>query len=183
LGFQSGFPTLRELRHAGGNLSAYSILRFLHILFAIVFVGGVFSRQLVRSIALRSDDPRDIAADIRLVDPIERYMVMPGSLLVILFGVALALTSGRPILCFLEGSSQNWLLVANALVVTTFILVPTVFLPKGKIFTHNLEEAIEAGRMTPQLQVSLDDGVVRLAHTIELVAVVLVVVLMVFRPF
>jgi uncharacterized membrane protein len=183
LGFWSGFPTSRERRHAGGNLSAYSILRFLHILFAIIFVGGVLSRQLVRSIAYRSDNPREIAAGIRLADPIEKYMVMPGSLLVILFGAALALTGGRPILGFLEGSTQNWLLVANALIAATFILVPTVFLPKGKIFARNLEEAIEAGVMTPQLQISIDDAAVRLAHTIELIAVVLVVALMVFRPF
>ena len=163
-------------------MNLYTLLRFLHIGSAILLVGGVIARQLTRSVAKRTEDPRALALIFQAADPIERYMVIPGSLLTILFGVILALYIGAPIFGFLQGASQNWLLLANLLLLLTIPLVPLVFIPRGKVFGAHLEEAIRLGRMTPELKASLDDPVVAAAHLFEELALILIVALMVFRP-
>ncbi len=85
----------------------YLVLRFLHIASAIIFVGGIFARQFVRSVAYQTDDVRKFAALSEGAGRIEQLMVIPGNLAVIVFGVILALITGAPILGFLQGSSTN----------------------------------------------------------------------------
>jgi uncharacterized membrane protein len=160
----------------------YVILRFLHIASAIAFVGGVFSRQLARSVAMRCNHPQEIALGFRVADPIERFMVIPGSNLATLFGVILALVAGVPMFGFLQGSSSNWLLAANVLILSEIVLVPSVFLPRGKVFGQHLEEAIQRGEVTPELRASMNDQIVRFSQVYELAATSLIVILMVFKP-
>jgi hypothetical protein len=161
----------------------YPILRFLHIASAIVFVGGLFGRQIVRAVANKSDDVRDFAALSRGASRIEMLMVRPGSLAVILFGIIVAIVRGTPIFGFLQGASENWLLVANLLLLGGILAVPLVFLPRGKQFDRYLVDALAGGQMTPELRAALEDPVVRLAHLYELVSAAIVVLLMALRPF
>lgn len=161
----------------------YFWVRFLHIITAIMFVGGLFARQLVHAYARKTDDIQIFAALSHAAGRIETIMLIPGNLAVILFGVILALLSGYPIFGFLQGASQNWLLVSNILLVLGFLMVPTIFVPRGKIFAVILEKALAEGRITPELHAALDDRVVKLAHVGEEVAVIIVVALMVFKPF
>jgi hypothetical protein len=63
------------------------------------------------------------------------------------------------------------------------VIVPTVFVPRGKKFDLALEAALAEGQMTPELRAALEDKVVKLAHLYEEVAIVIVVALMVFKPF
>jgi uncharacterized membrane protein len=116
-------------------MSVYLVIRFLHIVSAILLVGGVFARQLVRQRAKREEDPRSLAEGFRIAEPIEKFMVIPGSFLAVTFGVVLALWSGAPIFGFLQGASHNWLLLSNVLILGTFLLVPLVFLPVGGFST------------------------------------------------
>jgi uncharacterized membrane protein len=160
----------------------YLLVRFLHIGSAILLVGGIMARQLARSRTKRAAHPAALVAMFQAADPIERYMVMPGSFGVIVFGVAWALLTGAPLFGFLQGASRNWLLVSNVLVLLIALLVPLVFIPRGKVFDRLLQEAVEQGRITPALRASLDDPVVGLSHGFELAAVLLVFVLMVFKP-
>jgi hypothetical protein len=102
---------------------------------------------------------------------------------VTVIGVILAVIAGYPIFGFLQGASQNWLLVANILLVTAMGLVPTVFVPRGKKFEPALQSALAEGRITPGLRAAIDDPVVKLAHLYEQVSVIIVVALMVFKPF
>jgi uncharacterized membrane protein len=161
----------------------YLILRFLHIASAIALVGGVFARQFVRMAAYKADDVRDFAAMSQAAGRIESLMVIPGSLAVIVIGVLLALQINAPILGFLQGASQNWLLVSNLLLLFGVLAVPLVFVPRGKRFDPILREALAAGQITPQLRAALNDPVVRFAHWYEMISLVIVVFLMVFRPF
>jgi hypothetical protein len=110
-------------------------------------------------------------------------MVIPGNILAIVFGLILALTTRAPILGALEGSPSNWLLASILVLAVLFPLVPFVFLPRGKIFEASLLQAVAAGRITPELRQRMDDPVVRWAHTGEVVGVILIVVLMVVKPF
>ena len=164
-------------------MNSYLVLRFLHIASAIVFVGGIFARQLIRALAKQTHDVQVFAALSQAAGRIENLMVIPGNLAVILFGVLLALETGAPIFGFLQGASQNWLLVSNLLLGIGFLMVPLVFVPRSKKFDRVLKNALAEGRFTAELRAELDDKVIRVLHVVEMALVVLIVGLMVFKPF
>jgi len=164
-------------------MNLYGVIKLLHIIAAIVFVGGLFGRQLIRAYAKNMDDVRDFAVLSHAAGRIENFMVIPGNLAVILLGVILALMSGYPIFGFLQGAAQNWLLVSNILLVLGILAVPLVFVPRGKKFDLVLKNALAQERMMPELRAALDDKLIRLLHTLEIIMVILVVVLMVLKPF
>ena len=161
----------------------YLIIRFLHIVSAIVFIGGVFARQLLRSFAEKTDDVRNFVALNQAVGRIETFMVMPGNLGVILFGVILALITGSPILGFLQGASKNWLLVTIILLVFGVLTVPVVFVQRGKQFDLVLKDALAKGQMTAQLRAELDNKTIRFMYLTQITLPMVIVVLMVFKPF
>ena len=158
-------------------------VRFLHVASAMWFIGGILARQIVRAYAQRTDDVRRFAVMSEAAGRIESTMVIPGNLAVILFGVILGVQIGAPILGFLQGAERNWLLVSNILLLIGFLNVPLIFLPRGKRFRAALEDALARGQMTPELRAHLNDPLVRLAHGYELVSMVVIVYLMVVKPF
>jgi uncharacterized membrane protein len=164
-------------------VNLYSILKLVHILVAIWFLAGVIGRQMVRAVARESEDIHEFARLSEVAGRFERLMVIPGNMLVILAGIPLALVGGWPIFGFLQGSNSNWLLVANILLVLGLVSVPLVFLPRGKVFDQALQSALKVGAMTPGLQTALDDPVVRYAHWGENVGLLVIVALMVLKPF
>ena len=158
-------------------------VRFLHVASAMWFIGGILARQIVRAYAKRTDDVRRFAVMSEAAGRIESTMVIPGNLAVILFGVILGVQIGAPILGFLQGAERNWLLVSNILLLIGFLNVPLIFLPRGKRFQVALEDALARGQMTIELRAHLNDPLVRLAHGYELVSMVVIVYLMVVKPF
>ena len=158
-------------------------VRFLHVASAMWFIGGILARQIVRAYAKRTDDVRRFAVMSEAAGRIESTMVIPGNLAVILFGVILGVQIGAPILGFLQGAERNWLLVSNILLLIGFLNVPLIFLPRGKRFQVALEDALARGQMTTELLAHLNDPLVRLAHGYELVSMVVIVYLMVVKPF
>jgi hypothetical protein len=114
---------------------------------------------------------------------IERTMVIPVNFAVIVFGVILSLIIGAPVWGFLQGAPKNWLLVSNLLLLVGFFNVPLVFLPRRKMLNLALNDALARGQMTPELRAHINDRTVRMAHWFELISMVVVVFLMVFRPF
>ena len=161
----------------------FLFVRFLHVISAMWFIGGILARQIVRAYAKRTDDVRRFATFSEAAGRIENTMVIPGNMAVIIFGVILALIIKAPILGFLQGADRNWLLVSNLLLMIGLVIVPTVFLPRGKKFAVVLEEALAKGQMTPELRLHLEDPVVKAAHWYELISMPLIVFLMVFKPF
>jgi hypothetical protein len=114
---------------------------------------------------------------------IERLMVIPGNILVIVFGLLLALAIRAPILGILQGAKTNWLLASIAILAILFPLVPAVFLPRGRVFEASLLNARSKGTVSPELRRHMADPVVRWAHRAEMIGVALIVVLMVVKPF
>jgi len=88
-----------------------------------------------------------------------------------------------PIFGFLQGSSQNWLLVSNVLLVIMMILIAVVFVPHNKKVESILQHAPAEGRVTPELTAALDDNRNKISHFIEEVLVFAVAALMVLKPF
>ena len=62
-------------------------------------------------------------------------------------------------------------------------LVPTVFLPKGRVFGVAWEDALARGQPTARLLAAFADPVTRAAHGYEVAAIVAILALMIAKPF
>lgn len=161
----------------------YILVKFLHIASVIVCVGGMFARQLIRQSANKTNDIQSFATFSQAAGKIESAMVIPGMTAIMVFGVILGLVGHSPILGFLQGATQNWLLVSNLLLIGVLVIIPTVFVPRGKKFDPLLQDALAKGQITPELRAAMNDNTVRLAHRYEEVALIVITALMVLKPF
>lgn len=161
----------------------YNFFKLLHILAVVVMVGGMFARQLVRGIAKKSKDVKVIESLTQIAMRLDRAMVIPGGNFVLVFGVILALMLKWPIFGFLQGASQNWLLVSNILLILTMVLVGAVFIPYNKKLESIIQAALAEGQVTPELTAALNNQTNQLAHYAEEAVVLIIAALMVLKPF
>jgi hypothetical protein len=164
-------------------MSLAIFLRLLHVLTAFWLVSGLVGRGLTLGEAARASDIPRMRSLLTLAGRFERFMVIPASLAVLLFGLLTAWALGVPLLGFLQGARSNWLLLSLLLFISTIPLIPLIFIPRGKVFEAALEEATANGTVTTSLQTAFADPVVRAAHIYEFAAIAVVLVLMVTRPF
>jgi hypothetical protein len=169
-----------------GKMSPITValaLKFLHVAVAFWMTAGLVGRGVAQLRAERTTDVRALQLLMELVGRFDRLMVIPGSSAVFLLGLLTAWAQGLPVLGFIQGARTNWLLISLVLWIGVFVLVPMVFIPRGKVFGALFEEAIRLDRVTEQLAAALRDPVVRFAHIYEIVAVVVIIFLMVTKPF
>jgi hypothetical protein len=107
----------------------------------------------------------------------DRYMVTPGSMAVIVFGLVLAVVGDYSF------SANGWMLASLALYLSVAVLVPLVYLPKGKVFEAALEEAVEAGAPTTAFRAAFTDRTVWATRWYERIVVAVIIVLMITKPF
>jgi hypothetical protein len=88
-----------------------------------------------------------------------------------------------PILGFLQGSSQNWLLVSNILLVIMLSLIPILFVPHNKKVQALLQTAFAKDSVAPELTATLDDQRNKIAHYAEEIIILVIAALMVLKPF
>ena len=158
-------------------------LKFLHVLVAFWMTAGIVGRTVAQVRAERTHEIPSLQLLIELIGRFDRLMVIPGSTAVFLLGLLTAWAQGVPLLGFLQGARTNWLLISLVLWIGVFVLVPTVFIPRGKTFGAALEEAISADRVTDRLTAAFRDPLVRFAHIYEFVAILVIIWLMVAKPF
>ena len=159
------------------------IVKYLPILAVAITIGGMFARQLVRGFAQRSADIKTVASLTPVALRIDRTMVIPWSNMILVMGIILALVQQWPIFGFLQGATQNWLLVSNILLIIMLALIPTVFIPHNKKVEALLQAALAEGRITPELSAALNDKKNQVAHHAEEIIVLVVAALMVLKPF
>jgi low temperature requirement protein LtrA len=164
-------------------VNSYQFLKLLHELAAFWFIAGILGRQLARRQARRSTDIAAFTTLTGLAGRFESLMVIPGNLLVIVAGIVTAIIGRWPLFGFLQGAEANWLLVANLILLGGLLLVPLVYVPRGKKFDQALQAAQTAGAITPQLTTTLNDPVVKFAHLGEYLGLFVIIVLMVLKPF
>lgn len=164
-------------------MTVIGTLKFLHVLTGFWFTAGVVGRGVAQLRAERTTEIRSLQLLAELIGRFDNLMVIPGSTAVFLLGLLTAWVEGLPILGFLQGARTNWLLVSLVLFIGIFVAVPTVFIPRGKMFGAAFEEAIALGRVTDRLSSALRDPLVRLAHIYEVVAILVIIWLMVAKPF
>ena len=161
----------------------YLIIKYLHILAVTLTIGGMFARQLVRSFAKKSDDVNVAASLVRVAVRMDRVLVIPWSNIMIVMGIILAVMQKWPVFGFLQGASQNWLLVSNILLVVMLTTIFTIFIPHNKKVETILQTALSDGNITPELTAALEDNTNKTAHYVEEAIVLVVAALMVLKPF
>lgn len=155
------------------------MLRFLHVVAAFWFVAGLIGRDVVLARARRSQELGRIRELLDATAPFERLMVIPGSIAVLLLGIATMWEEELP----LWEDGTRWVTVSLLAFLTLVPLVPLVFLPRGRRFASALAGAIEVGEVTPELSAAFHDPVVAAARWYELLVVGFVLFLMVAKPF
>jgi hypothetical protein len=151
----------------------------LHVLIAFWFVAGLLGRDITLAKARGSTDVGLVAELAELAGRFERMMVRPGSIAVLVAGLLAAWAQHRP----LAGSGNWWLLVSLLLFLSAIPLIPLVFLPRGRVFEQALRGAQADGTVTPALTAALRDPAVQAARTYELVTLLMIIALMVTKPF
>lgn len=149
----------------------------LHVLAAFWFVAGLVGRGVTIAQVRRETDLGRVESLMAVTDRFEKWMVRPGSGAVLLLGLVTMVAQDRSLL------HEAWLLVSLVLYVVLFALVPTVFLPRGKRYDAALEDARPGGTVTPALAEALRDPMVALGRRLELAVVVVIIILMVTKPF
>ena len=155
------------------------LLILLHVASAFWFVAGLLGRGITIARARAAGDVELMANLMDLAGRFERLMVIPGSMVVVALGLVAAWVGDVPF----TGDGNWWLLTSLLLFVAIGLLVPTVFLPRGRVFEHAFEDAKAKGEITPELRAALDDPAVRNARWLELIVVAIILSLMVTKPF
>jgi hypothetical protein len=143
----------------------------------------MFSRQLVRGYAKKIDDLKVIASLNRVAVGIDRIMVIPWSNVMIIMGIILAVMLKWPIFGFLQGASQNWLLVSNILMLIMLGTIFTIFVPHNKKIEAILQIALEEGRVTAELSSAMEDRTNQMAHFAEEIIILTIAALIVLKSF
>jgi uncharacterized membrane protein len=151
----------------------------LHVVAAFLFVGGLIGRNLTLMMARTSRDIGMVAQLLTLAGRFESWLVIPGSFLVLLLGLLAAFSEH---LSFVADGNR-WLLVSLVIFLATAVLVPTVFLPRGKRFDAAMTDATARGEVTPELSAAFRDPVVAFARNAEAIGLVVIIGLMVLKPF
>ena len=163
-------------------MSVFLLIKLVHVASAMWLVGGLFARFLALGAASRSGEIRTTQALTELAGKFENRMVIPASMTLLVSGILAALLGGFPLLGPIQGGA-SWLLVSLFLYFTTIVLVPTVFLPRGRVFGAALDDAVARNEVTPRLRAAFADRVVVRSHWAEFIGVAVIVVLMVLKPF
>jgi uncharacterized membrane protein len=158
-------------------------IKLLHILSAIWFTSGLLGRWFTLAQAARTPNIQSVSDFLKLSGHFEQKMVIPGWEAVFVLGLITAWLQGWPLLGFLQGANSNWLLVAVLLFLSQIPLIIFVFLPRGRIFGRALDQAIAQGQVTSELSNAFRDKSVYASHVYELVSTLVVIVLMVAKPF
>jgi uncharacterized membrane protein len=154
------------------------LLKLVHVALAMVLVAGVIGRWVTLARAQQADDIETTARFTEAAHPFER-MVVTSSMLILPAGLLTAWAQGYEWL----GLTTGWMLASAAIYVAASALVPTVFLPRGRIFESALAEARANGQMTPALREAFTDPRVRAARAFEMGGIAVIVALMVLKPF
>lgn len=155
------------------------LLKLAHVALAFAMVAGLVGRWTLLSRAAAATDDVERAHHLaEAASPFER-IVQTVSPVVVLVGLVTAWAQGYPWL----GLTTGWMLLAMLLIVPIIVFIPTIFLPRGRVFEAEMAAARAAGEVTPGLRAAWADPAVAMARRYELVAIVIIVALMVLKPF
>jgi uncharacterized membrane protein len=151
-------------------VTTYEWLKAIHVLAAVIWVGGAATLQALAFVVLRSKDPREMASFSRNAGFVGERLFTPASLVLVVFG-AWAVHEGG------WSYSQTWLWVGVIVFAASFVVGAGFIGPEA----GRLSRAIEAGGPeSPEARMRLNR--ILLVSRIELVFLLLIVLDMVTKP-
>lgn len=148
----------------------YELLKTIHILAAMAWVGGVILGQVQGARLGRSQDPARFLAYAQEQTWLGKHFYAPASVIVLLAGIGMVAVSGWEF-------ADPWIIIGIVLFAATVIL--------GMLFLSPLGEKIVAGLTSgegPTAALQADVKRIKLLSQIDLVLLVLVVINMVVKP-
>ncbi len=103
-----------------------------------------------------------------------------GSIATLITGILLTWLGHWPLV---NAGLPTWMLVGTVLFLVTIPLVIWVYIPRGKVFGKVFQAALAQKRFTVELRAVLADQVIRASYLYEYIMVVVVITLMVMKPF
>jgi len=165
-------------------MNLYLIMKLLHVLTAFWFISGVIGRDFAFWQAGKATNVQAVHALLQVSEFFERYAVIPLGSVILVFGLIVTWMQRWPLFGFLQGSTSNWLLVSFILFVGgSLAIIPLRLMARRKQRTRAIEEALVQGTITPELTAALNDKVVVRFRAVELVILVVIIILMVTKPF
>ena len=158
------------------------LLKLVHALVGVLFMAGLIGRWVTLGYASRMTELGSFRLALAVSARFER-IVIGTSLFVLMLGLLAAVAQGRPFLGPIQGAPVDWLFVSLLIYLSVSFLVPMVFLPRRRDFDEALQEADRLGEMTDRLRAAFRDPIVFAGRAYELGAMVVVLVLMIAKPF
>jgi uncharacterized membrane protein len=153
------------------NIGVYHTLKFIHIMSAIVWVGGGIFVQIYATKLSKADDPMRLAAFSKDVSTLGQKVFAPASGLVTLMGIIMVIYT--PFIYF----SETWIIVGLVGAVATFITGAFFIGPTaGKL----AKLAETEGPTSPGVQALMKR--IFMVSRIDQVVLTIVVIDMVFKP-
>ena len=147
----------------------YQVLLYVHIICAVIWVGGAFFSQLLALRVERSTDPVDLPKLGRNLEFLGLRVFLPASILLVLAGAAMVAQQW--------GFGQTWVAVSMGLWLVSVIAGAVYIGPR----TKKIAELFEAeGPTSTAARAML--GRVFLVSRLELVSFAVIIALMVFKP-
>jgi uncharacterized membrane protein len=165
-------------------MNLYLLMKLLHVLAAFWMISGVVGRGLAFWQAGKAKDVHAIHALLEISEFFERYAVIPVSMAVLVFGLIVTWMQKWPLLGFLQGANSNWLLVSFILFVgISAFIAPLGLIARRKERARALKEALAQETITLRLIAALHDKVVIRFRAVEMLVLLVIIVLMVTKPF
>jgi uncharacterized membrane protein len=147
----------------------YQLLLFVHIVCAVIWVGGAAYAQLLALRVRRSPDPAELPHLARHFEYIGTRVFLPAALLLFLAGVGMTLQAWS--------FGQTWIAVSVALWVLSAVMGAVYLGPRVKLAA----ELFEAEGPTSQAGRALLDRLF-LVSRLELISFAVIIGLMTFKP-
>ena len=147
----------------------YQLLLYIHIICAVIWVGGAFFAQLLAIRVQRSTDPADLPKFGRNVEFLGQRVFLPASILLFLAGAAMVAQQWS--------FGQTWVAVSMGLWVLSAISGALYIGPR----TKKIAELFEAEGPSSTAARALLSRVF-LVSRLELVSFAIIIALMVFKP-
>ncbi len=147
----------------------YTLVKYVHVLAAMVWVGGVFYSQVLAWRAARSDDPSELPRTARAIGYLGLRIFLPTAIILFVAGLFLVIDKWQFSQLWVSVSMLTWLVL---------VLIGALYLgpngeKTGKLFATEGPTSVAA-------RASLDK--IFLVTRLQIVLLVLVVFLMVAKP-
>jgi hypothetical protein len=160
-----------------------TILKLFHVAATFALVGGVLARSIVMTRARKATDIHQTALFLQLGNFFTTKMISPGGMATFLLGIITALVQGWPLLGFLQGGKSSWVFAALVLNLLIYVNVFTNGMPRGKLIGQQIGPALGRGTITAELTAAMNNPALKMGEIFEYTALVLIISLMVLKPF